>query len=132
MFLYPGIRYLHLVTVAVTAGLFWLRVYRALSGSPGHQARWLRILPHVNDTLLLATGATLVILSGQYPFETPWTTAKLMAVILYILLGMWLLRFARTPVERSLAAWATGLVFVYILSVALTRQPWPVTLTSVW
>ncbi|CAK0780563.1 Regulator SirB [Gammaproteobacteria bacterium] len=124
--MYADIRHLHQVLVVVTAGLFWLRVYWAMTGSPKGKARWTRILPHANDALLLTSGVTMVVLSGQYPLKVPWLTIKLLAVGLYILLGVWLLRFARSSRERGLVALVTGLVFVYIVTVALTRQPWPV------
>ena len=51
------------------------------------QQRWVKIVPHVVDTLLLVSALTLVFWSDQYPFEQPWLTAKVLALIVYIALG---------------------------------------------
>lgn len=61
----------------------------------------------------------------QYPFSADWLSAKLLALIGYIALGMVALRFARTRRMR-LAAWlAAQAVFFYIVAVAVTRNPLP-------
>ena len=51
------------------------------------QQRWVKIVPHVVDTLLLVSALTLVFGSDQYPFEQPLLTAKVLALIVYIALG---------------------------------------------
>ncbi len=90
--------------------------------SPRLRARWLRILPHVLDSLLLATGIALAVRLAQYPFASPWLTAKLTALVVYILLGMLAMRRARGRREVALAVVAAVLVFAYMLGVAVTRQ----------
>lgn len=85
--------------------------------------RGLRILPHVNDTLLLAAGISLVILIRQYPFVDGWLTAKIFGLIVYIILGALALKPGRSTVMR-LAAGMTGvIVFGWIVSVALAKHP---------
>ena len=52
----------------------------------------------------------------------PWITAKLLALLLYIGLGMVALRFGRTQRVR-VAAWVAALmVAAYIVSVALNKS----------
>jgi uncharacterized membrane protein SirB2 len=84
---YPLIKQIHLLTVVVTLVLFVLRGAWMMADSPRLKARWVRIVPHLNDTLLLASGIALAVLLQQYPLVHGWLTAKLVALILYIVLG---------------------------------------------
>jgi uncharacterized membrane protein SirB2 len=64
----------------------------------------------------------MVVLSGQYPFVQNWLTAKLFALIAYIVAGTVALKRGKTKGVR-LAAFITALLlFAYIVKVALTRQ----------
>ena len=116
---------LHLTTIAITLTLFVLRGAWMMADSPRLQARWVRIVPHVNDTLLLASGLVLAVLLGQYPLVNGWLTAKFFALILYIVLGTIALKRGRTRGIR-IAAWlAALLVLGYIVAVAVAHDPLP-------
>ena len=122
---YLVLKQLHLVTIALTLALFLVRGGWMMAGSPRLQARWVRIVPHVNDTLLLASGIGLAVMLQQYPFVHGWLTAKFLALILYIVLGTVALKRGRTRSVR-IAAWiAALLVFGYMLAVARTHAPFP-------
>ena len=86
------------------------------------QRRWVKVVPHVVDTLLLTTALILVFWSGQYPFVQAWLTAKVVALIVYIGLGTMALKRGRTKAARVRALLAALGVFAYIVAVALTRQ----------
>ena len=66
------------------------------------QQRWVKIVPHVVDTLLLVSALTLVFGSDQYPFEQPWLTAKVLALIVYIALGTIELKGGQNQVHTKL------------------------------
>ena len=87
--------------------------------------RLLRWLPHLNDTLLLTAAITLAVWSGQYPFQQGWLTAKVCALLAYILLGKQALRKDISPVQRLPWFVAALAAIGYIFAVALTRNPWP-------
>lgn len=93
-----------------------------LIDSPLLQARLTRVLPHVVDTLLLGTGVALALLSAQYPFVQSWLTAKIVALVIYIGLGMVALKRGRTKAVRLAALAGALLTFGYIVGVALTRS----------
>ncbi len=61
----------------------------------------------------------------QYPFVHGWLTAKVLALLAYIVLGAIGLRYGRTRRIRVVAWVAALLTFGYIVAVALTRQPLP-------
>ena len=123
---YIAIKHLHVTTAVVSISLFLLRAFWMLRGSPMLNAGWVRVLPHVNDTLLLIFALWMVYLSKQYPFVEGWLTAKVLALLVYIVTGALALRYAATPARRR--AWLTvALLSVgYIVAVALTRNaaPW--------
>lgn len=120
-----ALKNLHLATIAVTLALFVLRGVWMMRESSRLEARWVRIVPHINDTLLLASGIGLAMLIGQYPLVHGWLTAKFFALIAYIVLGTIALKRGRTRGER-IAAWIAALaVFAYMLAVAHAHIPWP-------
>ncbi len=123
--LYQALKGLHLTCVTLTLGGMLLRGGWMLGGSPLLGHRLTRILPHVIDTLLLLSGAALAVLTAQYPLVQPWLTAKLLALLVYILLGTIALKRGRTQAVRSLALALALVCFAYILAVALSRSPWP-------
>ena len=122
---YALIKHLHLVTVVITLALFLLRGVWMMMDSPRLQARWARIVPHINDTLLLASGIALAVLMQQYPLVHGWLTAKLFALIAYIVLGTLALKRGKTKAQRVTAWIAALLVFGYMLAVARAHDPFP-------
>ncbi|MBI3918780.1 MAG: SirB2 family protein [Betaproteobacteria bacterium] len=122
---YGTLKLAHVACVIGSYALFLTRGIWMLQESPRLQQRWVRVVPHVVDTFLLASAIAMVVMSGQYPFVAGWLTAKVVALIAYIGLGMLALRRARTRGSR-LAAWVGAqAVFIYIVAVALTRQALP-------
>ena len=123
--LYPALRGLHLTTVGVTIALFTLRGVWMLQDSPRLRQRWLRVVPHSNDTLLLASGIGLAVVAGQAPGPQAWLTAKLVGLVVYIGLGLVALRLGRTRRVRAVAFAAALVTVAYIVAVAVTRQVVP-------
>ena len=122
---YSLIKNLHLATIVLSLALFVLRGAWMIAASPLLQARWVRIVPHVIDTLLLASGIGLAVLIQQYPLVHGWLTAKLLALILYIVLGTLALKRGKTKARR-IAAWVAALlVFGYMAAVARAHDPFP-------
>lgn len=123
MFLYPALKYLHITCVVMSISGFFLRGVWMLSDSPMLARRWVKVLPHINDTLLLAAAIGLVLVTGQYPFVSGWVTAKVFGLLAYIGLGIFALRRGRTKAQRA-AFWVAALAAAgYVVSVALTRDP---------
>lgn len=120
---YPLLKQIHLITVALTLALFLLRGWWMLRDSPRLQDRWVRIAPHVNDTLLLASAIGLMLIVRQYPFVHDWLTAKVLGLVAYIVLGTIALKRGRTKRVRVTALLAALAVFAYIVATALTRNP---------
>lgn len=119
------IKYLHVSCVLLSYAFFFLRGVWMLRGSPLLQQRWVKILPHIIDTTLLLSAITLAYQLSFSPLSAPWLMAKIIALLLYILLGTLAIKRGKTRKIR-LAAWLSAqMVFVYIVSVALTHNPMP-------
>lgn len=120
---YLAVKAVHVICVAVSYALFLARGVWMIRDSAMLERRWVRFVPHVNDSLLLAAAIALAWMLRQYPFVDGWLTAKVVALMVYIALGMVALRPSR-PKRIRVAAWlAAQAVFLYIVAVALTRDP---------
>jgi uncharacterized membrane protein SirB2 len=117
-----ALKHTHLLLVAISLSLLLLRFGLSLKDSPLLQRKFLKIAPHVVDTLLLLSAVGLMLTISQYPFVTPWLTEKLFGVLAYIALGVMALK-GRTLLLRSFGlAGALGWL-VLVVKVAITKQP---------
>lgn len=122
---YYALKYLHMSCAALSGGLFLLRGCWMLFQPARLQQRWVRVAPHIIDTALLASAVTLAVLSGQYPLAQGWLTAKVLALLLYIVLGTVALKRGKTRAVRAAAFAAALACFGYIVAVAVSKQPLP-------
>ena len=113
----------HVLCALLSISFFILRGIWMFSGSGLLQKKFVRIAPHVIDTLLLVAAIVLCVMIGQYPFVDSWLTVKLIALVVYIGLGLVTLRFGKTKTIRAIAFAAAILVFGFIVSVALSHNP---------
>lgn len=120
---YGDIKWVHVCAVIASGSLFLLRGAGVLAG-----ARWpmwapLRYLTYTIDTVLLTAALMLVTILHQYPFVQAWLTVKVLLLVVYIVLGTFALKRARTPRSRALFYFAALAVFLFIASVARAHDP---------
>ncbi len=123
--MYMFLKHLHMTTLAISVSLLVLRFIWSLSGAKIMQQRWVKIVPHINDTVLLLSGASLMVVTGFYPFtpHTVWMTEKLLGVVIYILLGFVALKEGKNKVIRLFALLgALGWIWL-IAQLAITKTP---------
>lgn len=117
---YLMVKNIHM-TLAILSLLFFItRACWAVSGSARLTRPFVRVMPHVIDTLLLACGLYLLSFIGMQAF----ILAKLIGLVLYIALGTLAIKRARTPGQKALFAVLAVLVFIYIMGAAILRSPW--------
>ena len=119
------IKNLHITFVVLSYGLFFLRGIWMLRASPLLHQRWAKILPHVVDTMLLVSAIILAIQLSISPLDAPWLMVKIIALLIYILLGTYAIKRGKTLQIRLLAWLAAQLVFIYIVLVAIAHNPLP-------
>lgn len=122
---YSLLRTAHVVTVYLTLFLFLLRAFWMLRESPRLSARWVRVLPHVNDSALLLAAIAMLVVAGLNPLQQPWLLAKTLGLLAYIALGTIALKRGRTRALRVTALVAALGMFAYIVAVAVTKQVVP-------
>lgn len=122
--MYLMLKHLHMTLALLTFISFFVRGIWMWRGSPCLQKKLVKILPHVIDTLLLITGVSVAVYLGFKPSEHPWLMSKMLALVVYIGLGVVAFKHRSAGVRKS--AWiAALLVLVYIVSVAVTKSPLP-------
>lgn len=121
--MYFALKHLHMLCAAISIVGFVIRGALRIAGSGVLQKKWLRIAPHIVDTLLLLSAIGLTLTIHQYPLTSDWLTAKLIGLIVYIGLGLVALRFAKTKPAQVLAYGFAIATFVYIGMVAFAKSP---------
>jgi len=116
---------LHYLTVALSLAGFILRGVWMMRDSPLLQARSVKVLPHINDALLIFSAIGVAYSVGLYPWGQPWMAAKLVALMVYILLGTVALKRGSSKAIRVIAWVLALLVFTYIVRVAMAHSPLP-------
>jgi len=119
---YLAVKQLHVASVVLSITLFIVRAGWRVYRPERLQRRWVKIVPHVIDTALLLSGAWLAWQLGTGGVRG-WLPAKLVALLVYVVLGAAALRYGRTRGVRMAAMMGAGLTFAYIVSVALTKSP---------
>lgn len=120
---YLLLKMIHVSSVVISYSLFFLRGIWLMQDSNNLRQRWVKVLPHVIDTILLTSAIALAALIQQDPLNNAWLTAKVIGLLIYILLGMIAIRFGKTKKTR-IAAWiGAQCVFIYIVLVALSKNP---------
>ncbi|SBR51613.1 MULTISPECIES: SirB2 family protein [unclassified Halomonas] len=119
---YVLLKHLHISAAYATLAFFILRAYWSVQERRVLQAQWVKVVPHIIDTALLALGVTLAVTLNFWPLPG-WLSAKIAALVIYILLGTVAIKRGKTPKIRAGAAVAAVIVFIYILAVATHRTP---------
>ena len=119
------IKMIHVVCAALSIAGFGLRAAGKLLDAAWVKGKFARIAPHVVDTTLLVSALGLAYQLGFAPWRDGWLAAKILALLAYIGLGLYGMRFARTRRARFIAFLLAVAVFLYIVAVARTHLVWP-------
>jgi len=120
---YGEIRLVHISAALASGGLFLFRGLALFSGFAWAKAAPLRYLSYTIDTVLLTAALMLMTIVQQYPFVDAWLTVKVLAVVVYVVLGILAFRIGRSR-PLGPAAWIAALaVFGFIYSVARAHHP---------
>jgi uncharacterized membrane protein SirB2 len=107
---------------AISIALFTLRFIWTLANSAKLQAKWVKISPHIVDTLLLSVGLVMAIQYSINPAEQLWFLEKLLAVVAYIFTGYYTLKIARNKTMQIIGyLGAMGWVLL-IIRLAMSRE----------
>src|SRR5690625_1134899 len=116
---YTFYKHLHTSFAALSIIFFVIRAYWSVMECGCLQNRWVRIGPHIIDTLFLLTGLAMAF---TICFGHPWLIAKIIGLIAYIFVGIYAIRRGRTRQIRLLAAIVAIIIYVYIVGIALNKS----------
>ncbi|MDP1551088.1 MAG: SirB2 family protein, partial [Nitrosomonas sp.] len=78
---YEMLKLIHVGSVIVSYVLFFLRGVWLMQDSEKLRQRWVKILPHVVDTILLTSAIALAMTIQQNPLDNSWLTAKVTGLL---------------------------------------------------
>jgi uncharacterized membrane protein SirB2 len=118
----------HIHGLAVVLSLigFILRGIWMLKDSPRLKARWVKITPHIVDTVLLVSALIAsYLMFWRYGANPDYVTVMIVGLIVYIVLGLFALRLGKTKAIRA-SAWVLAIaVFLYISAAGTLKTTTP-------
>jgi len=120
--MYSSLKLIHVCAAILTISGFLLRGYWMMADTTRLQQRWVRVLPHIIDTVFLLAGIGLIMTLHLQVMQNGWLLMKIMALIVYIVLGTIALKRGATRKIRVTAFILAVLTFAYIAGVALTKS----------
>jgi uncharacterized membrane protein SirB2 len=120
---YATLKAVHAGCAFLSIAGFVARYLMMLMDAPALRARAVRVLPHLVDTVLLASAVALAWQLSVNPLREAWLATKIAALLGYIVLGAVALRYGRSKALRASAGIAAILLFGFIVSVARTKSP---------
>ena len=121
---YLQIKWVHVLAVITSGSLFAIRGLLLQLGAGGFAMSWpMRFVSYAVDTVLLTAALMLFTLLPHAVFANGWLAFKLMLLPVYVGLGVFALRKARTPRAR-VACWLGALaVYATMLGIARAHHP---------
>lgn len=120
---YSQVRWAHISLVFTSGTLFAARGIGVLRGAQWCMAPGVRRLSYLIDTALLGAALLLLYMLQINPWAVAWITTKIGLLLLYIVLGTFALKRARTPRLRLLCFVAALLCLGFMVSVARAHHP---------
>ena len=121
--MYPMMKHSHLLFVVLTVFLFNLRFLLRWVWPEKNLPKLLKIMPHLNDTLLLGTGLWLMYITKFMPFvNADWLGVKLLLLVFYIGLGTITMKSAPRRKKNIIAYIASMLCVAAMVYLALYKS----------
>ncbi len=117
---YMIFKHIHMTAALASGAFFLLRGLWMMQESSLFNARLVRVLPHVIDTILLVSALVLVGMMGKFPV---FVLVKVVALFVYIALGMMAFRFLKSWGGRVFMFFSALVVYAFIVSVAISKHP---------
>lgn len=117
---YLMLKHIHITAVALSGLFLALRGVWLVQASPQLQAKWVKISPHVIDTILLVSAIAMLVVGQQFP---GWVHVKIALLLVYIGLGVMAFRKAKTAGQQIGLLLTAFAVYGFIISVAISKSP---------
>lgn len=123
--MYFALKNIHLLAIALSAILLSVRFALVMANSQLIDKKFIRIAPHVVDSILILSGIALIISLGFIPFTagSEWFTQKFTCILAYFALGVFAIKMAKNKLLRFFAFFGALGWLVMAANVAMTKAP---------
>lgn len=111
-----------MLLAAISVALFTFRFILLLLESKKLNAKWLKVSPHVIDTLLLIVGIVMAVKLSINPMEQLWLAEKLLGIAAYIFTGYYTLKLARNRMMQIIGYLGAIGWMMLVVRLAMTRE----------
>ncbi|MEW6981948.1 SirB2 family protein [Colwelliaceae bacterium 6471] len=115
-------KHLHMTLAVISIFLFTLRFAWTLLESKNLQRKWVKITPHIVDTLLLVVGIYMAVSLALNPVEQLWLGEKILALLAYIFTGYYTLKLARNRTMQIIGYLGAMGWIMLIVRLAMTKE----------
>lgn len=120
--MYMAVKHIHLTLIAVSVLFFITRYVWVMTNSGMMQKKWVKIAPHVIDSMLLVSALVLCVIISQYPFMTGWLTEKFIGLVLYIGFGLLALKLGKDKKVKTVGFIFAVATIAFMGKLAVTKQ----------
>jgi uncharacterized membrane protein SirB2 len=120
---YAPIKFVHILCVLASGGLFAMRGLLLLNEQAWAMSAPMRYLSYGIDSVLLIAALMLASMLPSAAFANGWLSVKLVLLVIYVVLGSFALKRARSLKGRWFSIFAALGIYFFMLSVARTHQP---------
>jgi uncharacterized membrane protein SirB2 len=120
--MYFIIKHLHMTFAFISILGFMVRGVLAINQHAIMRKKWIRILPHINDTLLLVAAIYLAWSLRANPLSHDWLLVKIIALFVYIGIATVVIKTRGSKLTQWTSYGLAILVFAYIVAVAVTKS----------
>ena len=119
--LYLIIKHLHMTTAILSGTGFFIRGWLVQLQHPVMEKIWMRVLPHINDTILLFCAIWLAWTLKLIPGLDLWISCKIILLIMYVVFGVFALRRGKNQRQKIIFFILAMICYLSILVIALNR-----------
>jgi len=120
---YPQIKMFHIALALLSGGLFALRGAGVLAGMRWPHWLAVRWTSYAIDTSLLTAALMLLTILPGAMFANGWLTAKLVLLVVYVVLGVFAIKRARTKAAKAICYVAALATFGMVYTIARAHHP---------
>lgn len=119
---YLALKHLHITCVVLSFSFFLTRFYWRLNAAEKLQQKWVKITPHIIDTVLLLSAIAMAWLAQLNPLQHAWLFGKIFVLINYIVCGSIALKYSPSRQGQILAFCGAVFSFALIVSLAINKH----------
>jgi uncharacterized membrane protein SirB2 len=120
---YPQIKYAHILLAMLSGTFFSIRGLAALLDAEWQKRKPVKFLSYAIDIALLTAALMLLTIVPWSMFGNGWLLMKLFLLVVYVTLGVYTLRAARSRRVRAICYLCALAIFVWMITIARAHHP---------